>query len=124
MVVFGTSVAVMFVANVILYWRIRSYEWKPKVSEVILGILELLTPNWMIFSKLSLYVILCNMFSQQQSKRALFHWRHAWDAIVVTFRKRRGPNRMFVLLTMAVFFFQVMPFFGEGSISYLYVTKH
>jgi hypothetical protein len=53
----------------------------------------------------------------------MFHWRHAYDAIMVTFRRRNGPNRMFAILTIAVFFFQVMPFFGEGSISYLYVKR-
>ena len=42
---------------------------------------------------------------------------------MVTFRKRKGPNRLFALLTITIFFFQVMPYFGEGAISYLYVQK-
>ena len=53
----------------------------------------------------------------------MFHWRHAWEAIQVTFRKRKGPNRMFALLTITIFFFQVMPYFGEGAVAYLYVQK-
>lgn len=58
---------------------------------------------------------------QKQSKRALFSPKHVIDAVSVTFKKRNGPNRRFVLLTISIFFFQVMPFFGEGAISYLYV---
>ena len=53
----------------------------------------------------------------------MFHWRHAWEAIQVTFRKRKGPNRVFALLTIIIFFFQVMPYFGEGAVAYLYVQK-
>ena len=33
--VFGVAVGVMFIANVFLYLRIRSFEWKPKITEVI-----------------------------------------------------------------------------------------
>ena len=51
----------------------------------------------------------------------MFSWRHVRDAIHVTFRKRNGPNRKFVLLVISIFLFQVIPFFGEGSLSYLYV---
>ena len=80
--------------------------------------------SWLIVYHFNLeWKNLLKQFLQKQLKRNLFHPRHAWEAIMVTFRKRKGPNRLFALLTITIFFFQVMPYFGEGAISYLYVQK-
>ena len=40
---------------------------------------------------------------------------------MVTFRKRNGPNRLFLLLTMSTFLWVVMPWFGEVAVAYFYV---
>ena len=57
------------------------------------------------------------------SKRSLFNFKHVKEAIMVTFRRRKGPNRMFALLVITIFLFQMAPMFGEITISYLYVQK-
>ncbi len=43
------------------------------------------------------------------------------DAFRATFRKRLGPNRKYLLLTMVITTLTFMPFMGEGTVSYSYV---
>ena len=78
------------------------------------------------FSKQTKYEIcflLLFHYFEGKPKRSLFSIRHVIEAIVTTFKKRKGPNRMFVLLTISVFIWTNMPFFGEWNVAYLYVQK-
>ena len=43
------------------------------------------------------------------------------DSFNATFKKREGPNRKYLLVLMATFFFCIVPFMGEHTISFSYV---
>ena len=46
---------------------------------------------------------------------------HVKDCLKVTFKKREGPNRKYIMLFFLITIFTIMPFFGEFSIAYNYV---
>ena len=48
---------------------------------------------------------------------------HIKDAINAVFRKRKGPNRSFIIMIVIVFIWQMVPVFGEYSVTYLYVQQ-
>jgi hypothetical protein len=40
---------------------------------------------------------------------------------MVTFKKRPGPNRKYLFILMLIMILQIIPFFGEFTIAFLYV---
>jgi hypothetical protein len=41
----------------------------------------------------------------------------------VTFKKRPGKNRRYLFILMAIMVLQIIPFYGEFTIAFLYVRK-
>ena len=56
-----------------------------------------------------------------QVKRSAFSPLLIKDSFKAALRQRHGPNRKYILIFIALSVFHYVPFYGESTISYLYV---
>ena len=56
-----------------------------------------------------------------ESKRSVFHPKHAWDSLKTVFMPRDGGKRIYLILLAISIAFEIAPFSGKGQIEYLYV---
>ena len=60
---------------------------------------------------------------QKSEIRHPFSLYHIKDALTVTFKKRPGPNRKYLFLMMLMMIIYIVPFYGEFTISFLFVRS-
>ena len=78
---------------------------------------------WMQNSYIYLFLTLLFLFFKKSEIRHPFSLYHIKDALTVTFKKRPGPNRKYLFLMMLMMIIYIVPFYGEFTISFLFVRS-